>query len=265
MNRNVLIALGVAAFAATSAGALPPPPAQTLRSADDVLADFAAIPLKGIPPAILADAQGVVIIPRLVKAGVVFGGRGGHGVVLTRGPDGAWGGPTFVTLLGASFGLQAGVESADVVLVFRKRESLDRLLAGKGKLTLGADVAVAAGPVGRQAEAGTDATLSAEIFSYSRSRGLFAGAALNGAAIWYDRKANAEYAADKRPEKVRLTAALLTRLAQMSTALPPPPPATAPPGPTVPPAVVVPPATKEPPVAVPPATPPPPVNLPGRP
>lgn len=239
MNRYIFVALGVATLAASTAVALPPPPAQTLRSADDVLADFAAIPLKGIPPAILAEARGVVIFPRLVKAGFLFGGRGGHGVVLTRGDDGAWAGPTFVNLLGASFGFQAGIESADVVLVCRTRESLDRLVSGKGKITLGADVAVAAGPVGRQAEAGTDATLSAEIYSYSRSRGLFAGVALNGAAIWYDKKANAEYAADKRPEKLRLTTALLARLAQMST----PPPASAPP------AVIVPPARREPPLA----------------
>ena len=245
MSRSFPLALAVLVGITAAANALPPPPPQTLRSADDVLADFAAIPLKGIPPAILADAKGVVIIPRLVKAGFVFGGRGGHGVVLTRGRDGAWSGPTFVTMLGASFGFQAGVESADVILVFRPRESLDRLLAGKGKVTLGADVAVAAGPVGRQIEAGTDARLNAEIFSYARSRGLFAGAALNGAAVWFDKKANAEFAADKRPETGKLVVALLARLAQMST----PPPAVI----VAPPAAATAPATSEPPVLPPPA------------
>ncbi len=249
MSRSFPLALAALACAAAAASALPPPPAQTLQSADDVLADFGAIPLKGIPPAILAEARGVIIIPRLIKAGFLFGGRGGHGVLLTRGRDGAWSGPTFVTLLGASFGFQAGIESADVVLVFRTRESVERLLAGKGKLTLGADAAVAAGPVGRQLEAGTDARLDAEIFSYARSRGLFAGVALNGAAVWYDKKANADYAADRRPGTGKLVAALLARLSQMST----------PPAGVIlaPPAAVVPPATKEPPAAVPPALPPP--------
>src|SRR5262245_1573302 len=243
MSRSFPLALAALAVTSAAALALPPAPAQTLRSADDVLADFAAIPLKGIPPAILAEARGVVIIPRLLKAGFLLGGRGGHGVVLTRGRDGAWSGPTFVTLLGASFGFQAGVESADVILVFRTRESLDRLLAGKGKVTLGADAAVAAGPVGRQIEAGTDARLDAEIFSYARSRGLFAGVALNGAAVWCDKKATAEYAADRRPETGKLVAALLARLAHMST---PPPPLVVPPA-----------ATVEPPVAGRPTLPPP--------
>lgn len=217
MRRSFLLALGSLVCATAAAPAISPPPTHTLRSADDVLADFASLPLKGIPPTILAEAHGVVILPRLVKAGFVFGGRGGHGVVLTRGRDGAWSGPTFVSLLGASIGFQVGVESADVILVFRTRESLDRLLAGKHKLTLGADAAVAAGPIGRQAEAGTDARLDAEIFSYARSRGLFAGVALNGAAIWFDKKANTEYAADKRPETGKLVADLLGRMAQMST------------------------------------------------
>ena len=247
MNRSLPIALAVIAWIPAAAPALPPrPPAQTLQSADDVLADLAAIPLKCIPPAILARAQGVAIIPRVLKAGFLVGGRVGHGVVLTRDRSGAWCGPTFVDLGGASLGLQAGVESADVVLVFRSRDSLHRVLSGKGKLTLGADLAIAAGPVGRQAEAATDAQLKAEILSYSRSRGLFAGVALDGAVIVYERAANAEYARDGRPETAQLTAELLARLAAMSA-----PPA---PGVMVGPPVIVPPATPEPPVA-PPASP----------
>ena len=143
----------------------------------------------------------------MIKAGFLIGGRGGHGLIATRDRNGAWSGVTFVDLGGASFGLQAGVESTDVVLVFKTRNSLDRVLSGRGKLKkrLGVDAAIAAGPVGRQAEAGTDARLRAEIVSYSRSRGLFAGVALDGAAIVYDRRTNAEYLNDHRPEVVQLT------------------------------------------------------------
>jgi lipid-binding SYLF domain-containing protein len=223
MKRDMLIALALTTWITPAASAFPPrPPAQTLQSASDVLTDLSAIPLKGIPLAILANAQGVAIIPRVVKAGFLVGGRVGHGIVLTRDRSGAWCGPTFVDLGGVSLGFQAGVESVDVVLVFKSRDSLNRLLDGKGKLTLGADVTIAAGPVGRQAEAGTDARLQAEIVSYSRSRGLFAGVALDGAVMVYDRAANAEYARDVRPETARLTAALLAQLVGIS--VPPPPP-----------------------------------------
>jgi lipid-binding SYLF domain-containing protein len=155
--------------------------AATVEEACEVLDTLAALPLKCIPPALLREAQGLVIIPGVVKAGLVVGGRHGHGVVLRRLPEGGWSRPEFISLSGASVGLQAGIQSTDLVLVFKTRAGLDRL--GKGKLTLGADAAVAAGPVGRQAEADTDARLKAEIFSYSRSRGLFAGVSLEGAIL----------------------------------------------------------------------------------
>lgn len=252
MKRYGLIALALIAWSTPVASALSPrPPAQTLQSASDVLTDLSAIPLKGIPPAILANAQGVAIIPRVLKAGFLVGGRVGHGVVLTRDRSGAWCGPMFVDLGGVSLGFQAGVESADVVLVFRSRDSLNRILEGKGKLTLGADVAIAAGPVGRQAEAGTDARLQAEIVSYSRSRGLFAGVALDGAVILYDRAANTAYAGDVRPETARLTAALLARLMEMSGTPPPPAPL------LMGPPVIVPRTSPEPPGAPLPPLPPP--------
>jgi hypothetical protein len=129
------------------------------------------VPDKGIPPALLANARGVAIIPRVVKAGFVVAGRGGHGLVIARDQTGAWGDPVFMTLGGASVGFQAGVESTDVVLVFHDRKTLDRLLAGKGKVTLGAEAAVAARPVGRQAAAGTDAQLTDRLdFVLSRER-----------------------------------------------------------------------------------------------
>jgi hypothetical protein len=112
-------------------------------------------------------------------------------VVLVRGKTGAWEPPTFVTLTGGSVGWQAGVQATDVILVFKTRKSIEGLM--RGKFTLGADAAVAAGPVGRQAEAATDARLRAEIYSYSRSRGLFAGVSLDGSALQIDPVANAIY------------------------------------------------------------------------
>jgi lipid-binding SYLF domain-containing protein len=225
MKRLVFAPLALVALLAQPAVALPPSPQHTLQAANDVLGELANITEKGIPPAVLADAQGVAIIPHVIKAGFVFGGRGGHGVVLTRDHNGAWSEPTFVDLGGASFGLQAGVESADVVLVFKTRRSLDRIVNGKGKLTLGADAAIAAGPIGRQAEAGTDLMLHAEIVSYSRSRGLFAGIALDGAGIVYDTEANEKFRRETRPEVIHLSESLKLHLAQMSlmtVRLPPP-------------------------------------------
>jgi len=165
----------------------------TVASATEVLRDLTALPMEGIPPALLQDAKGVAIIPHVIKAGFVVGGRYGRGVVLLRQPDGAWSSPVFVTLVGGDVGFQAGVQSTDIVLVFRTTRGLDRILSGRDKLTLGADLAVAAGPVGRQAEAGTDARLRAEIYSYSRSRGLFAGVSLEGAGILMDRGGNEDY------------------------------------------------------------------------
>jgi lipid-binding SYLF domain-containing protein len=162
----------------------------TLQAAAEVLNALTAIPLKGIPLTLLRDAKGIAIIPGVLKAGLVVGGRFGKGVVLVRHPDGTWGDPLFVRMTGGSFGAQAGVQSTDVVLVFQADPGLHRILKGKGKLTLGADAAVAAGPLGRQAEAATDSRLKAEIYSYSRSRGLFAGVALEGACIMLDAEAN---------------------------------------------------------------------------
>ncbi len=155
----------------------------TVDLAADVLQELSTIPGKCIPPSLLADAQGVAIVPDVIKAGFVIGGRHGHGIMVVRQPGGAWSNPIFITFSGGSIGWQIGVQASDVVLVFKTRGGLDRIIRGQSKLTLGADIAVAAGPVGRQAEADTDGQLKAEIYSYSRSRGLFAGVALEGGAL----------------------------------------------------------------------------------
>ena len=194
-----------------------PPPATTLYDATEILTELSTIPAKGIPAAILADAQGVAIIPHVVKAGFVVAGSGGHGLVMVRDVNGNWSTPVFLNFGGGSVGFQAGVESTDVVLVFRNRTSLDRLLAGNGKITLGADASVAAGPIGRQAMAGTDVKLEAEILSYSRSRGLFAGVALDGSVIHPDAHSNALFVADTRSETAKQVEKLKSVLNTMSS------------------------------------------------
>ncbi len=168
---------------------------RTVEVANEVLREIMAIPAKGIPASLLADAQGVVIIPDMVKGGFIVGVRHGKGVMLARNPSGEWGTPVFITVNGGSIGFQAGLQATDVVAVFRNRQSVDRLM--RGKFTIGADAAVAAGPVGREASAATDAQLRAEILSYSRSRGLFAGVAIDGAAMQVDHRATAAYYAPK--------------------------------------------------------------------
>lgn len=161
---------------------------QRARNAVRVLAEIQGIPEQGIPDKLLDEGHAVVVIPDTIKAGLVIGGRRGHGLMSVKMPDGSWSNPVFMKLTGGSIGFQAGVQSSDVVLVFRNERSLDNLV--NGKFTLGADAGVAAGPVGRNAAAATDGQLKAEIWSWSRARGLFAGVALDGAVLQIDDAAN---------------------------------------------------------------------------
>jgi lipid-binding SYLF domain-containing protein len=160
----------------------------TVESGIEVLRNLSNIPAHRIPPALMQDARAVAIIPHVVKAGLVVDHRFGRGMVMVRQPNGGWGDPIFVDIEGSGIGVEAGIESTDLVLVFRTIPALDHML--KGKLTLGTDVAVAAGPVGRDLEADRDRWGRAEIFSYSRSRGLFAGVSLAGSRLTIDGKAN---------------------------------------------------------------------------
>jgi lipid-binding SYLF domain-containing protein len=162
-----------------------------IESSAAVLREVMTIPAKRIPESLLADAYGVAIVPDVIKIGFVGGIQRGKGVVLVRDENNAWSLPKFITLTGGSVGWQAGAQATDVILVFRTQKSVEGLL--NGKFTLGADAAVAAGPVGRRAEASTDAKLQAEILSYSRSRGLFAGVSLGGTVLHVDSDANAVY------------------------------------------------------------------------
>ncbi|WP_158545423.1 lipid-binding SYLF domain-containing protein [Bremerella cremea] len=162
-----------------------------VQQSTEVLNEIMAIPAKGIPHALLARAEGVVIIPNMIKGGFVIGVRHGRGVVLVRNENRGWQPPQFVTMTGGSVGWQAGIQATDVVLVFQTKKSIQGLLTGK--FTIGVDASAAAGPVGRQASAGTDLSLQSEIFSYSRSRGLFVGAAVDGSSLQIDTLANRNY------------------------------------------------------------------------
>jgi len=157
----------------------------------DVLKKIMQIPEKGIPPVLLRDARAIAIIPGVIKGAFIVGGRHGTGVLSVRGEDGRWSDPVFISITGGSVGWQVGGSSTDLILVFKKLDDVDKLL--KGKFTLGADAAVAAGPVGRKAGAETDVKLDTGILSYSRSRGLFAGVSLEGAALLVDDDADAAY------------------------------------------------------------------------
>lgn len=158
------------------------------NEAVNVLSEILRIPEDSIPGNLLEEAQAIAVIPNVVKASFVVGGRRGRGLIAIRGQDGTWSNPSFITLTGGSFGFQAGVQSADVILVFRSTRGVDSIVSGK--FTVGADASVAAGPIGRSAQASTDEHLKAEIYSYSRARGLFAGVALDGTRLGIDNKSN---------------------------------------------------------------------------
>jgi lipid-binding SYLF domain-containing protein len=193
MRKTVLFLLAIALTTALGA----PVNAQTSRevrkvqAAIDVMSEMMSIPEDAIPPSLLQDARGLAIIPNMLKAGFIVGGRYGSGVLVVRFDDKTWSNPVFVTVSGGSLGWQIGAQATDVILVFKSVRSLDTITSGK--FTLGADASVAAGPVGRHAEASTDIELKAEILSYSRSRGLFAGLAIEGASLQIDYKATSAF------------------------------------------------------------------------
>ena len=162
-----------------------------LSDATDVVDQLLRIPEQGVPPALLSRAYAVAVIPHVIKVGFGFGARRGKGLLVVRQEDGGWSNPAFVSLTGGSFGFQIGAQSTDIILVFKTRKSVDGI--ANGKLTLGADASIAAGPVGRHTGVATDLSFRSEVYSYARSRGLFAGVALEGGGVSMDRKANAAF------------------------------------------------------------------------
>jgi lipid-binding SYLF domain-containing protein len=159
-----------------------------LLLATQVLNDIRDARDQGIPDRLLERAYGIAVIPGFTKVAFFLGGARGHGVLVVRDRSGHFSGPIFVTLTGGSFGFQWGVQKTDLVLVFTSRKGIEGITGGK--LTLGGDVSVAAGPVGRQASAATDQAFNAGVYSYSHTSGIFAGVALSGAALTIDDSAN---------------------------------------------------------------------------
>jgi len=162
-----------------------------VQEAATVLAELAEAPDKAIPRAVLERAEAIAIFPGVKKAGFVVGGQWGRGVISTRTASGGWSAPAFLRLAGGSFGAQIGAQEVDLVLVVMNKRGVDNLLRNEFKI--GGEASATAGPVGREASASTDIQMRAEILSYSRSRGLFAGATINGASVAEDKDANQRF------------------------------------------------------------------------
>lgn len=165
--------------------------AKKIEDAITVLKEINEISEQRIPPALMKQAEGIVIIPGVIKAGFVVAGNHGKGIALVKQEDGTWSLPAFVNISGGSVGFQAGVKATDVILIFKRKQSLYEMQ--KSDFTLGADASVAAGPVGRTASASTNIKFEAEILSYSRSRGVFAGVSFEGSVLDINEKSNASF------------------------------------------------------------------------
>jgi lipid-binding SYLF domain-containing protein len=166
--------------------------ARRVADAATVLDEIMAASDKGIPRTIMEKAEGIAVFPSLIKGGIIVGGQRGRGVLSARDKkNGGWSPPAFLTITGGSIGAQFGAQAIDLVLVINNQRGLEQLV--KNQFKIGADAAATAGPVGRDASASTDIQLRAQILSYSRARGLFAGVTLNGSTIRQDRDANERY------------------------------------------------------------------------
>ncbi len=192
MFRFLLLVVVLFTAARADAQLLGPPlsPDQIVVDATNVLAQSVAMP-SGLPQKMLADAQGIAIVPNMVRGAFVIGMQHGRGVLLTRGPGGAWQPPRMIQITGGSLGYQIGVQSTDLILIFRTPQSVANVL--RGTLKVGVDASAAAGPVGRQASAATDLPMQAEILSYSRARGAFLGVSIDGSSISLDGATDAMY------------------------------------------------------------------------
>lgn len=163
---------------------------ERVQAAADVLNEIQAAPDQGMPQEVLASAECVAVVPTMLNGGFVLGARYGRGVASCRTPKG-WSSPAFFSVQGGSFGFQIGVQAVDLVMLVMNDDGMHKLLSSKFKL--GADASVAAGPVGRHAAADTDWKLRAQILSYSRARGVFAGIALDGAVVKQDKDSTREF------------------------------------------------------------------------
>jgi lipid-binding SYLF domain-containing protein len=188
--RRVAMLCGLAALLAAAPAVAQSDEAERLAKSTEVLDSLVTATDDGIPEHILARAEAIVIIPTLMKGGFVVGAQHGKGVMAVRNGT-TWSFPSFVSLNGGSLGWQIGLESVDMVLLVMNKSGIDDLM--KSEFKLGADASVAAGPVGRSAEASTDARMAAKILAYSRAKGLFAGATIQGASLKDDEDANRRF------------------------------------------------------------------------
>ena len=184
--KTIVASLTVLLVATSAFAQLKKSDIEKLNEAATVLTELRNTP-EGIPDAIWAKAQCVVVIPDMKKAGFIVGGEHGSGVMSCKHAN-TWGPPVFMELSKGSVGLQAGIQSADLVLVVMNQSGVEKLF--RNKTTLGADASIAAGPVGRAASAATDAQMTAELLSYSRAKGLFAGIDLSGGSLNPDKSEN---------------------------------------------------------------------------
>jgi len=189
MRASLTFAVVLALLTATASSLAQSDEARRISDAVIVLSEIMEAGDQSVPRAILEKAQGVAVFPSLIKGGFIVGGQRGRGILSVRDPKtGQWSSPAFLTITGGSFGAQIGAQAVDLILVVQNRRGLEQLVRNQFKV--GADASVAAGPVGRDASASTDIQLRAQILSYSRTRGLFAGITLNGSTIRQDRDAN---------------------------------------------------------------------------
>ncbi|HYA16015.1 MAG TPA: lipid-binding SYLF domain-containing protein [Bryobacteraceae bacterium] len=188
--RTLIAVVAIAAAVLPMAHAKSGDAADRLEAASDVLTDMMQASDKGIPQDLMNKAQCVIIVPNLKKAGFVIGAKYGRGFAVCRKGEAGWSAPAGIRIEGGSFGLQIGASEQDVLLLVMNSSGMKRLLADK--FTLGGEASAAAGPVGREATAQTDVAMNAEMLSYSRSRGLFAGISLQGATLRPDDDANRE-------------------------------------------------------------------------
>jgi len=199
--KNLLLLFVVACLVSTTAFAADDDEnkaSDRLKAAATVLDEIQAAPDTGIPENVLGSAECVAVVPSMLKGGFVFGARYGRGVASCRTPKG-WSAPAFFTIKGGSFGLQIGGQAVDLVMLIMNQNGMKNLLSSQFKL--GADASVAAGPVGRAATADTDWKMRAQVLSYSRARGVFAGLKLSGAAVQRDRDSTREFYGKLIPSK----------------------------------------------------------------
>ena len=179
-------------------------PQETLSDALSVVNEMLNTPDEHIPKDLFAQAQAIIIFPTMLKGGFMFAVRGGKGVASVRSKEtGKWGPPAFLYTTGLSFGLQIGVEAVDLILLVMSQRGMEGLI--KDQFTLGGDIAVAVGPVGRHAEAAADILMQGEIYAYSRSKGAFAGLSVKGTVITEDKDANHGYYEEPLSAKEILT------------------------------------------------------------